>query len=167
MKRFIKILHEIATVGITGGVAAILILLVSSRSATPAAYAAIRYGIDHVARWLLLPSLTVVLLTGLLAMAVHPPYQDAGWAWIKALLGVSMLEGTLGGIIGTARDAARLSTEVAAGSGGSGLQAVQRQEWGVLWVILFLSIVNIVLGVWRPKLRRRRQGRSASETAAA
>lgn len=166
MKRFIKILHEIGTVGITGGIAAILILLVSSRGAAPAAYAEIRHGIDHIARWLLLPSLCVVLTSGLFAMAIHRPYQDAGWAWIKALLGVSMLEGTLGGIIGTARDAARLSAEAAAGSGGSGLQSVQRQEWGVLWVILFLSLVNIVLGVWRPRLGRRKARPVESETAA-
>lgn len=29
-------------------------------------------------------------------------------------------------------------------------------EWGPLWVILAICIANIVLGIWRPRLRRQR-----------
>jgi hypothetical protein len=28
-------------------------------------------------------------------------------------------------------------------------------EWGSLWVVLLLAIFNVVLGVWRPRGRRR------------
>jgi membrane-associated protease RseP (regulator of RpoE activity) len=154
MKRFLKILHEIGTVGTMGAIAAVLILLVSARGSSAEQYAVVRLGIDHLARWLLLPSLGLVLFTGLVTMAVHRSFHNAGWAWIKALLGVSVLEGTLGGIIGTARDAAAVSSRVAAGTADSGLLApILRQEWGALWVILFLSLVNIVLAVWRPRKR--------------
>src|SRR5690606_32971714 len=114
-------------------------------------------GIDAIARIVVVPSLGLVLVTGLLAIGVHRPYHNAGWAWIKAVLGVSMLEGTLGGIAGTARDAAKISADVVAGTAeASQLASVLRQEWGVLWVILFVSGVNIVLGVWRPTLSRRK-----------
>lgn len=158
MRRFIKILHEVGTVGMMGAIAASLILLVSARGTTPAEYAAIRHGIDHLARWLLLPSLTLTLFSGLLAIALHHPFQDAGWVWIKALLGVSVLEGTLGGIVGPAREAAAVATKIAAGTADAAqLAPILRHEWGVLWVMLVLSLVNIVLAVWRPKLLRRQK----------
>ena len=57
MRRFIKILHEVGTVGVMGAIAAIIILIMSARGTSSIEYAAIRHGIDHVARWLLLPSL--------------------------------------------------------------------------------------------------------------
>ncbi len=91
----------------------------------------------------------------MLAIAAHPPFHNAGWAWIKAALGVSVLEGTLGGIAGTAREAAIISAEVARGTAEPArMNGALRHEWGVLWLILLVSLVNIVLGVWRPKLRR-------------
>lgn len=156
MKRFFKILHEIGTVGMMGAIAAVLILLLSARGSSALEYATVRRGIDHVVRWLLFPSLGLVLFTGFIAMAIHHPFHNAGWAWIKALLGVSVLEGTLGGIVGTARDAAAISAQVAAGTADPALLApILRHEQGALWVMLFLCLVNIVLAVWRPKLLRR------------
>jgi hypothetical protein len=156
MKRFFKILHEVATVGMMGTIAAVLVLLVSARGASAVEYAVVRHGIDLLVRWLLFPSLGLVIFTGLIALAIHPPFHNAGWAWIKALLGISVLEGTLGGIVGTAREAAVTSSQVAAGTADpSQLAPILRHEWGVLWVMLFLCLVNIVLAVWRPKLIRR------------
>ena len=34
--------------------------------------------------------------------------------------------------------------------------AALRTEWGALWLMLGLGLVNIVLAVWRPRLSRRR-----------
>lgn len=151
-RRALKILHEIGSAGIIGAIAAHIVLLGTVDASSPAAYAVMRKGIEVVTERVLLPSLLVVLVSGVLSIAVHPPFHNAGWAWIKALTGVSMLEGTLGGIQGTARDAAALAAKVAAGEAPvSAMDDVLRHERGGLWVILFLSIANIVLGVWRPR----------------
>jgi hypothetical protein len=34
--------------------------------------------------------------------------------------------------------------------------AALRTEWGALWLMLGLGLVNIVLAVWRPRFGRRR-----------
>jgi hypothetical protein len=138
-----------------GALAVELVLVLRSRGLSPVAYASARQGILSVAQWLLLPSLTLVLFTGLMAMAATPAYQNAGWAWVKTLLGVSVLEGTLGGVIGPAKDAARLSAEALTGAGDAvNLRDALRHEWGGLWVMLALSILNVALSIWRPRLSR-------------
>jgi len=153
MRRLIKFLHEIGTVGMMGALAAQLILVFRSRAMPPAPYAALRMSIETLTQWLLLPSLTLVLLSGLIAIAVHPPYHNAGWAWVKALLGVSVLEGTLGGVQGPARQAAELSAKVLTGEADPVAMAdVVRHEWGGLWVILALAVANVALAIWRPRL---------------
>ncbi len=156
MRRVLKFLHEVGSAGMIGAVIAMLVLIAHGRGLAPREYASARQGLDLLARWLLLPSLALVLFSGVLAMAVTRAFHNAGWAWIKALLGVSMLEGTLGGIVGPAHDAAKLAEQAARGDGNPGALAdVLRHERGVLWLIFVLSVVNIALAVWRPKLSRR------------
>ena len=36
-------------------------------------------------------------------------------------------------------------------------------EWGSLWVVLLLAIFNVVLGVWRPRGRRREAAAGAAD----
>ena len=57
----------------------------------------------------------ISLVTGLLAMAVHRPFQELRWVWVKALLGISMFEATLAIIQAKGADAARISAKIAAG----------------------------------------------------
>ena len=73
------------------------------------------------------------------------------------MLGIGMFEGTLLTVGAGARRAADLSALAATGVGDPAQRAqVIRSEWGGLWVLLTLSIVNILLAVWRPRLGRRR-----------
>ncbi len=158
-RKVLKIFHELSSAGIIGALAAHLALLSIASTSQALEYATVRRGIEAITKLVLLPSLAVVLFTGLIAIAVHRPFHGAGWAWLKLATGLAMFEGTLGAINGTARDAASLATRVAAGElPVTAMDDVLRHEWGGLWVILFLSVTNIVLGVWRPRLTRRQPG---------
>lgn len=153
-RRVLKIVHELASSAMFGAVLAHGALLRATASADPAGQAALRHGIDLVARYVLVPSLGAVLMSGLVAMAIHSPFHGAGWVWIKAILGVSAFEATLGGIVGPAHRAAEISAEIAAGTGDPKLLHDEiAQEPIRLGILLAIVVVNVVLSVWRPKLR--------------
>lgn len=155
MRIILKILHTLSASGLIGGLAAMMIVLALSPQGSPETYADMRQTLASIARYALMPSLGVALVTGLLAMIVHSPFLDKDWVWIKALLGVSMFEGVLVVIEGRARAAARLAREIA--EGGAPTEAFAsaiRMEWAALGVVMALSIANVVLGVWRPRIMR-------------
>ncbi|HKX95784.1 MAG TPA: hypothetical protein VJM48_13855 [Methylibium sp.] len=106
-------MHEIAAIGFGGALAACLVINLTANRASPAAFAAARDTFAPIAQYLLLPSMAVVVVSGLIALAATRGYLDAGWAWVKALLGLSVFEATL---------------------------------------LIVVSVVNVVLAVWRPRL---------------
>jgi hypothetical protein len=155
LKRLLKILHEIGAVGVMGSFAACLVLVLKGPTQPLVAYAAVGQAIAAITQWLLLPSLVLVLLSGLLAIAATSAFQNAAWAWVKALLGLSLFEGTLVTINANARRAAELAALAASGQGDAAqLAQTLRTQCGALWLLLALSLVNIVLAVWRPRLYR-------------
>jgi len=152
----IKILHEIGAAGVLGCFAACIVLIATAPTQSPVAYAAVRQGIAAVMRWLLVPSLAMVLVSGLLAIAATRAYANAGWAWLKALLGITMFEGTLLTVGAGARRAADLSAAAAVGRvDPAELAQLVHGEWSTLWLLLSLSLVNVVLAVWRPRFQRK------------
>lgn len=158
MRRTLKFLHTLGAIGLTGALAAQIVLL--SQLPAPESlseYTVLRGAMGTLAEWILLPSLAITLVSGLLAMAMSPGFQNAGWAWMKLLLGVSMFEGTLITVQGPAQKEAALSAQALAGEIDPSLlgQAMQA-EWNSVWVVLAIAIVNVVLGVWRPRFQRRR-----------
>jgi hypothetical protein len=151
-RRTLKALHEIGAIGVMGSLAACIVLVATAPTDSLVGYAAVRHGIAEITRWLLVPSLAITLITGLGAIAASDAYINSGWPWAKALLGITMFEGTLLTIGGSARRAAELSALAAEGKGNPALLAeAVRTEWGGLWIILVLSVANIVLAVWRPR----------------
>jgi hypothetical protein len=145
-------------VGVVGSFAAcIVIIFTAPPRHSLVAYAAARHAVAAICQWLLVPSLAAALISGLLAIAANRAYTNAGWAWVKALLGISMFEGSLLTVSASARHADELSALAAAGAGAADpaqLAEVLRTEWGGLWILLALSLANIVLGVWRPPFSR-------------
>jgi hypothetical protein len=155
LQRSLKFLHELGAVGVLGSLVACLVLIATAPKQSWVAYSAARQGIAAIARYLLVPSLALVLISGLLAIAANRSYANAAWAWVKALLGISMFEGTLITVGAGARRAAELSAAAAAGHGDAAeLAAVLHSEWGSLWLLVAVAVINIVLAVWRPRLFR-------------
>jgi hypothetical protein len=129
-------------------------------------YADLRASISAICDYLLVPSLAVALVSGLVAMAVHAPFLDQRWAWAKALLGISMFEGTLGFVGHKATTAAEFSAKVADGAATQAeLDAAIASEWQALGVVLALTVANVILGVWRPAMRGRTKPKAQEKSA--
>lgn len=157
MRKTLKILHTLSACGIIGGLLVYMILLFDAPQGTPEAYADLRESIAMISDYVLVPSLALVLVSGLLAMAVHHPYMNKRWAWFKAALGILMFKGVLT-VVGTHADyAATVSRRITNGEAPADeLATALTYEWDTLWLVMALSVVNVVLGVWRPRLERRR-----------
>ncbi len=156
MRQLMKFLHTVSSAGIVGGIVAYALILLYAPQASAQDYADMRQTIAAVCQYMIMPALGISLVTGLLAMAVHRPFQELRWVWVKALLGISMFEATLAIIQAKGADAARISAKIAAGEPLQGdLAATISSEWTTLFAILAISIANYVLGVWRPSLAMR------------
>lgn len=153
LRKLLKICHEIGAIGVLGSFAAYVVLVATAPTHSVEGYAAVRQGIAAIAKWLLVPSLALVLISGLLAIAATAAFKDAGWAWIKAFLGISLFEGTLLTVGAGARRASELSTLAVSNRGdGAELAQLLHSEWGTLWVLLGLAVINVILAVWRPRI---------------
>lgn len=165
MRKALKILHTLATCGLIGGIVAYgVILLNEPRDA--AAYADLRGHVAAISNRILLPSLALALVSGLLAIAVHRPFQSPRWVWVKAALGILMFKSVLTVVGAKADYGARVAAEIAAGTAApDALDRALAYEWWALGSVLALSVANVVLGVWRPSLKRRpAPSRNASTT---
>jgi hypothetical protein len=155
-RRLMKFLHTLGGVGVTGALAAMMVLLATSPPVTElAAYTTQRRAIASVSEWLLFPSLGLVIVSGLLAIGMNRAFHDVGWVWLKLLLGVSAFEGTLVAVHGPAtRMAERAEAALAGQLDLDALATPIHNEWGAMTIILGVAIANIVLGVWRPRFTR-------------
>lgn len=164
MRKTSKLLHTLAAAGLIGGLGCYMIMLVFAPQQTPETYADLRQSIAAISNYVLLPSLAIALISGLLSMAVHRPFLDKGWAWVKAALGILMFKGVLT-IVGAKADyAAIVARRIAEGEPASELlQRALAYEWYALIAIMALSVANVVLGIWRPRLSRQPRTRGQPE----
>lgn len=148
-----KLLHELGSIGVTGSFAAIIVLFTTAPKQSLDTFAVVNQSIATLAKYLLVPSLALVVISGLVAMMLNSGYLEAAWVWVKALLGISMFEGTLLTVVASARRAAELSALAAAAKQiePAELAQVVRTEAGGLWLLSALCLLNIALAVWRPK----------------
>ena len=153
--KLLKFLHTLSAAGLTGGLGCYMVLLAYAPQDTPAAYANLRQTIAMVSNYILIPSLAIALVSGLLAMAAHTPFMEKGWAWVKTAMGLLMFKGVLTVVGAKADHAASVSRKIAEGEDVKVvLENALAYEWGTLWVVMALTVANIILGVWRPRLSK-------------
>ncbi len=112
----------------------------------------------EIATWIFFPSLGLVVVAGLLAIAYTRAYQNAGWVWAKAGTGILIFEGGFIGVLGPMQQEAEQSAKALAGEVDPATLGISLgSELGTLWVVLVVAAVNVVLGVWRPRLSWRRE----------
>lgn len=143
-----KVLHDIASISFGGGLAACLVINLTANRASASEFASARQVLAAIAEYVLIPSMAVVVVSGLIAMMATRGYQDAGWAWVKAVLGISVFVATVR-LVGASSKQAEL---VAAVTDPDMLDAMLRSERNMLWLLIALCVVNVVLAVWRPKM---------------
>lgn len=156
-RKVVKILHTLAACGLIGGLGCYMIMLVAAPQAqmTAAAYADLRQFISVISNYVLLPSLALALVSGLLSMAVHQPFLDKGWVWIKALMGILMFKGVLTIVSAKADYAATVARRIADGEASAdALDSLLVLEWWTLVAVMAISAANVVIGIWRPRLMR-------------
>lgn len=155
LRRLLKFLHTASAAGLAGGLAAYMMVL--AYGPTPESvseYAALRQSLAVVSKWLLMPSMVLVLVSGLLAMAAHYPFMEAPWVWVKAVSGILVFEATLGAIDAPAQRAAASAARAVNGEiDAAELAALIHNEWGAWWMVLALSAANVALAIWRPRFK--------------
>ncbi len=155
MRRLFKFLHTLAAAGLTGGIAALaVVVILAPASIGTVSYVPIMVAMAKIAAWVIGPSLVLTVVTGLLAMVANPAYYEAGWVWAKAATGLALLEGGLR-IIGPLQDEAkRAGAALASASNAADLASLLTSEENTLWLLLAVSVANIALGVWRPRFQK-------------
>lgn len=155
MRHLVKCLHLIGAAGLLGGLAALAVVVMATPAAIGAAgYVTLMHTMAAIAAWIIGPSVLVTIVSGLLAIAVHAPFHDAGWAWAKAATGILIFEGGLH-VIGPIQEEAKRGAGMLAGRPDpASLATLLTAESDTLWVLLAVSVANVALGVWRPRFSK-------------
>lgn len=145
-----KTVHDVASIAFGGALAACLLINLTANVAAAGEFVAARQVFAAIGQYVLVPSMAVVVVSGLIALAATRAYMDAGWAWLKAVLGISVFMATLM-VVGSAAPHGDLMAAAAAADLAT-LQALLRSERITLWLLIVLCVANVVLAVWRPRL---------------
>ncbi len=152
-----KAIHDIASIAFGGGLVACLVINLTASRASSVEFATARHLFSAISQYVLIPSMAVIVVSGLIAMMATRGYQDAGWAWVKAVLGISVFVATVR-VVGGGNSQSELAAAATGATGATGatdpavIDALLRGERNMLWVLIVLCVVNVVLAVWRPKL---------------
>jgi len=159
MRRLAKFLHTAAAIGFAGSLACLMVL---SSTLPPASfvsdYATARTAMATIGDWVYLPSLVLVLVSGLLSMGLSPVFMNARWALLKLVSGILVFEAGLIGVHGPLRREAELSQTVLAGNANATelAQSLGSEFWSMA-VLMAIAVLNVGLGVWRPALRSKHE----------
>jgi uncharacterized membrane protein len=153
MKPLLKLLHLVAAIGYVGALAVLLLLSLTADDSTALAFAAARRTTLTIAQTIGLPSLVLLLLTGMLLTTTQPALLEARWLWAKALLG--MLVGGIALLVvqpAVMRAAALAQMSLDGSPSFRSLEAALGTERIGVGINLLLCLAAMALAVWRPRL---------------
>ncbi|MDG1066315.1 MAG: hypothetical protein P8O91_08870 [Luminiphilus sp.] len=159
MRKALKFCHTLGGVGLLGTFLTLTIVLaiLPDPSQDIHGYAVLTELVDRLARWVLLPSLTLTLVSGLLSIGAVTAFHSAGWAWLKLATGVVMFEGTLLAVQGPIQREANLTRQFLSGDLEASALAISFDTISYSIIVLgSVALANVVLGIWRPRLGRRK-----------
>lgn len=157
ISRLLKFLHDLGAIGLAGALLALLVMLAGLPDpADMAEYAAVRQAMRAIADWLFLPSLGLVLVSGLFALAANQAYMNSGWALTKLATGIVMFEGGLVAVNGPMRREADRAVKALADNEPLAIAGgTMNSETLAISVLLVVAALNVALAVWRPRFRKR------------
>ncbi len=159
MRQFLKFIHVLGAIGMIGAMACLLVMLffLPEPQSLPE-YARMRGAMGAIAQYILLPSLGLTLVGGLLGIAWTAAYHNAGWAWAKLATGILVFEWTLVAIQGPMQRQAETAAKAVAGQiDPSMIESTVHAERASLWIMLAIALLNVALGIWRPRFSRQPQ----------
>lgn len=148
-----KLLHYAGLVGLAGGILVSLVLGVTVDATSPSGAATVHAAIAHVGGAVVVPSLVIVLLTGMLLVVSRPQFISARWVWVKAALGIA----TGAVVLLMLQPAVNAAATVAIGGAEGGramvpLSEVVQGEHFAAYLALVLVALAAVVAIWRPRL---------------
>lgn len=156
MRALLKFLHSLGAAGMLGGCASLLAMMTLLPRDPPLADYAARYqAMAVIVTYVFFPSFLLTIAAGLLAVAINRSFHNAGWAWVKLATGVLIFEAGMAYLIGPIQAEAKRAAAALAGElDPARLTGSYGAERGTLWFMVAISVINIALGVWRPRLTR-------------
>lgn len=160
-RHLLKVVHLVSVAAFGGAVLVSWVLADDVRSVQPGGFAAVRQAIAAIGDAIVLPSLIVLLLSGMLLVVARPALVAARWVWAKAAIGLAVGAVAIFVIQPAVRRASVLASEAVVGAPGlAPLQRALDAEQIGTSINLALLLVAIALGVWRPRL-----GQTSSSSA--
>lgn len=157
-RNLLKLLHYFSLAGLGGGIVVILVLLDTIDATSPAAVAGMHAAIALVCGGLVVPSLVVLLLTGMLLVVARPHLISARWVWAKAFVGLIVAVTILAGFQPLVNALASMASTGALGTPPGPLASTVETERWAAYLTLANVVAAMVIAVWRPRL-----GQAAAE----
>jgi hypothetical protein len=131
--RVLKFVHVIAAIGLIGSLVAFAALALWFRRIAPNEGPTLLAATSWAFARVTLPSMALLWISGLLSLAARPAWLEAGWVWVKLVLGFA-LTGIL--FIGVWRS----------------METAGAPHFAWIGAAVALGLAAVACGVWRPHL---------------
>lgn len=153
MRKALKFAHTVASMALVAGLLFLLFGWHAIDDSSDARALYLYYSQSAVAaRWLILPGMISMILSGMLSMMVGTGFYNAGWVWAKLALGLSVFEGTLLTIQGPAQKAGAIAAQYGRQEvDASALLSINGPNELAIFAVLSICLIATGIGIWRPR----------------